>query len=135
MRGLDDHQLAELAKFVNALFVLGGYQRSADWARDAGYPEPNLSRLRNGKGDASGYNLFKLIRAVALRLDDPPVDVALAAALHAEAAEAPSRAELARRLEELGTLVAEALARMGTGIEPGSQQPPDAEAPTAEGAE
>lgn len=126
---LDAHQRTELAAFVDALYQLGGYETGASWAEEANYPAPNLSNLRNAKTGIDGYNLLKLIRAVAKRLDERPVDVALAAARNVELDAAPSRLEIARRLEELEGLVlaSEALARLAAGNDAGSQQPPDAE--------
>lgn len=95
-RALDQHQLRELAGFVNDLADLGGYQTSAEWARDSGFPAPNLSNLRNARAGVDGYNLLRLLRAVAARLDRVAEEVATAAATGG----APSP-ETAQLLEEL----------------------------------
>lgn len=105
-RPLDVHQLRELAAFVNDLASLGGYVTTADLARDAGYQEPNLSRVRNAKADISGYNLFKLIRAVARRVDDTVEGAAAATASGRLTNQA-----VADRLDELADLT-DAMHRM-----------------------
>lgn len=72
--------LKELAAFVNALQKRGGYKTTADFARDASFPAPNLSNIRNGKAGVDGVNLLKLIRAAAYRAGENEVSFALQAA-------------------------------------------------------
>lgn len=106
-RPLDERQQAELTAFVNALGELGGYTSHAEWARDSGYPAPNLSELRGGKKAVDGYNLLRLIRAAAARAEAAPDDLAVAIAQALEAGESSDL--IARRLEELAAAVQEAL--------------------------
>lgn len=67
-RDLDEHQRRELSDFVNQLAEAAGYTTTAEWARDAGYPAPNLGNLRNGKSAVDGYNLLRLMRAASRRI-------------------------------------------------------------------
>lgn len=106
-RQLDERQQAELTAFVNALADAAGYATTAEWARDSGYPPPNLSNLRNGRGAIDGYNLLRLIRAAAARSDATPDQLALG--LARATAEEQSEESTARRLDELASLVTEAL--------------------------
>lgn len=106
-RDLDERQLADLSAFVNALAEAAGYATTAEWARESGYPAANLSNLRNGRKGVDGYNLLRLIRAAAARSDLTTEQLALGLA-RATAADA-SAESVARRLDELAGLVAEAL--------------------------
>jgi hypothetical protein len=106
-RPLDDRQQRELSEFVNALATAAGYTTTAEWARDSGYPPPNLSNLRNGRGAVDGYNLLRLIRAAAARSDLTTDQLALGLA-QATAREATEESVQAR-LDELTELVTEAL--------------------------
>lgn len=111
-RKLDQAQLRELSAFVDELKRLGGYTVSAEWARDSGYPAPNLSKLENGVGAIDGFNLLRLIRASARRAGVPP---ALAAAQASAAARVEDDPELVAELEELADLL-ERLQRLGSSI-------------------
>ena len=106
-RQLDERQQAELTAFVNALADAAGYATTAEWARESGYPPPNLSNLRNGRGAIDGYNLLRLVRAAAARSDLTPEQLALG--LARATAEESSEESTARRLDELAGLVTEAL--------------------------
>lgn len=106
-RPLDDRQQGELSAFVNALAEAAGYTTTAEWARDSGYPPPNLSNLRNGRGAIDGFNLLRLIRAAAARTEMTPDQLALGLA-RATAGDA-SEESIGRRLDELAALVTEAL--------------------------
>lgn len=75
-RQLDERQQADLTAFVNALADRAGYTTTAEWSRDSGYPAPNLSNLRNGRGAIDGYNLLRLIRAAAARAETAAEDLA-----------------------------------------------------------
>lgn len=75
-RKLDKEQQADLTAFVNDLASHAGYETTAEWARDSGYPAPNLSNLRNARGAVDGYNLLRLIRAAAERSGADPVTLA-----------------------------------------------------------
>lgn len=121
-RALDAQQQGELSAFVNELAALAGYTTTAEWARDSGYPAPNLTNLRNGKGAVDGYNLLRLIRAAAQRAGEDPLRLAASAARPAARSADPSNAELARRLEEVADLVTEGLARLGAGIDGAGQR-------------
>lgn len=61
-------QLRDLAAFVNQVADAAGYKTTAQWARESGYPAPDLSNLRNGKKGIDGVNLLKLLRAASRRL-------------------------------------------------------------------
>lgn len=75
-RKLDDQQRTELAAFLNQVADAAGYTTTAEWARDSGIPASNLSNMRNGKRAVDGYNLLRLMRAAAVRMDaDGPVAV------------------------------------------------------------
>lgn len=87
-------RLRDLAAFVKALQENAGYERAADWARDANFPASNLSDVRNAKAGIEGVNLLRLIRAAADRIEED----ALALALRAAQPE-PSLAEAVVRLE------------------------------------
>lgn len=130
-RPLDDRQQADLSAFVNDLAQRANYTTTAEWARDSGYPASNLSNLRNGKGAVDGYNLLKLIRAAAARIE-MPVDSLAVASSRSGAAEGWSNEELALRLEEVAALVAEGLLRLGAGASASTQLPPG-EADQAQG--
>lgn len=75
-RKLDGEQQADLTAFVNSLASRAGYETTAEWARDSGYPASNLSNLRNGRGAVDGYNLLRLMRAAAERIAVEPVALA-----------------------------------------------------------
>lgn len=127
-RGLDDRQQAELTDFVNALYDSAGYKTTAEWARDSGYAYPNLTNLRNGRGAVDGYNLLRLIRAAADRAELGPAQLAVAIERAQAAAAQGGDATTELRLEELSTLVAEALgllrklsAQQSPGEEPGNR--------------
>lgn len=68
-RGLDRVQKAELVAFLESLYRLGGYTGQAQWAREAGFYTPNLSRAmsRRTNQGVDGYSLLRLIRAAAAR--------------------------------------------------------------------
>lgn len=106
-RPLDDRQQAELSDFVNALAELGGYTTTAEWARESGYPAPNLSELRNGVAGIDGYNLLRLTRAAAARVELEPEVLALLAERVSD--EAEDQETIHQRLDELAGLVAQAL--------------------------
>lgn len=106
-RQLDERQQAELTDFVNALAGAAGYATTAEWARDSGYPPPNLSNLRNGRGAIDGFNLLRLIRAAAARVDLTPEQLALGIAR--ATAEGDSEESIGRRLDELAGLVSRGL--------------------------
>lgn len=106
-RKLDRQQQAELSDFVNALAEAAGYSTTAEWSRDSGYPPPNLSNLRNGRGAVDGYNLLRLLRAAAARSEMTPEQLALG--LARATAEDASEESIARRLDELASLVGRAL--------------------------
>lgn len=112
-RKLDRSQIRELRDFVAELKALGGYRVSAEWARDSGYPAPNLSKLETGAGAIDGYNLLRLIKASAARADlTPAVAAAQASGLAGRAEDDP---ELAAQLEELADLL-ERLQLLGSSI-------------------
>lgn len=70
-------ELAELSQFVTELYTWGGYARKSEWARDAGFPAPNLSDVMNGKAGIEGYNLMRLYKAAEKRAaSERPVTVA-----------------------------------------------------------
>lgn len=104
---LDASQRAALSAFVNGIAQAAGYTTTAEWSRDSGYPAPNLSKLRGGKGAVSGYNLLRLIRAGAARTEMTPEQLALG--LARATAEDASEESIGRRLDELAALVTEAL--------------------------
>lgn len=97
-RSLDAAQRLDLVEFVDELYTAAGYSTLAEWARDSGYPAPNLSNLRNGKGAIDGYNLLRLIRAAAERAGASPSELAL-----------KSSPTVNDRLAELSALVEKAL--------------------------
>lgn len=105
-RPLDERQQAELTAFVNSLAELAGYTSHAEWARDAGYPAPNLTNLRNAKGAIDGYNLLRLIHAAARRAQLEPEVLAL---LAERVADQDDETSIQTRLDELAGLVAQAL--------------------------
>jgi hypothetical protein len=111
-RKLDQAQVRELSAFVAELKALGGYEVSAEWARDSGYPAPNLSKLENGVGAIDGYNLLRLIRSSARRAGISPATAAAQASATARGAD---DAELVAELEELADLL-ERLQRLGSAI-------------------
>lgn len=130
-RALDATQQAELSAFVNRLAQIAGYETTAEWARDSGYPASNLSNLRNGRGSVDGYNLLRLVRAAAARAHLDELDLALVTTGRPPARSAePTNAELGRRLEEVAALVTEGLARLGAGIDGAAQQRDREEHPT-----
>lgn len=94
-RSLDQNQQRELTTFVNAIAQRAGYETTAEWARDSGYPAPNLSNLRNGRGAIDGYNLLRLIRAAAKRAGVSPADLA-----ETQAAETEELSDRLRAVEE-----------------------------------
>lgn len=106
-RSLDAHQKQELAAFVKALFDAAGYKTIAQWANESDYPASNLSDLRNAKVGVDGYNLLKLIRAAALRLNSTPED--LAAQILRATDDRSFAASVDHRLAQLSDLVLEAL--------------------------
>jgi hypothetical protein len=106
-RDLDHRQQAELTDFVNRLAQLGGYTTTAEWARQSGYPASNLSNLRNARGGVDGYNLLRLIRAAAERMEIQPEELAVTTA-RVQAEDAGDEM-IASRLDELAGLVSEAL--------------------------
>lgn len=116
-RPLDDRQQADLSAFVNALAEAAGYQTTAEWSRESGYPAPNLSNLRNGRGAVDGYNLLRLIRAAGARVEVDPVALALATTQAAAADTADGL--VAQRLGELAKGVAEALILLRAIQQPG----------------
>lgn len=105
-------ELRELAAFVNALADRAGYSSSAAWARDANYPEPNLSRLRAEKASIDGYNLLRLIKAASVRIHEEEVALALTVS--------PPRADLSEVVSRLEAVVARLTAHR--------DDPPDAQA-------
>jgi hypothetical protein len=113
-RKLDQAQLRELSEFVAELKTLGGYTVSAEWARDSGYPAPNLSKLENAVGAIDGYNLLRLIRSSARRADLAPATAALIATPRS-AERGGDDPELVVELEELADLL-ERLQRLGSSI-------------------
>lgn len=104
-RGLDKHQKAELADYLDSLYRLGGYTSQAQWAREAGFHQVNLSNAMSRKTDAGldGYSLLKLTRAVAERAELS----AETAAIRLAQETAPDVADLHRRLGELESTVEE----------------------------
>lgn len=106
-RRLDAHQQKVLTDFVNALARAAGYTTHAEWSRDSGYPAPNLSELRLGKGGIDGVNLVRLIRAAAAKAGVPPEALAIATAR--ASAEHDDTSLVALRLEEIQYAVEEAL--------------------------
>lgn len=78
-RKLDGRQLESLSAFVGELWDLAGYETTAEWARESGYPASNLSKLRNGRGAIDGFNLLRLIEAAADRSGMTRARVAAAA--------------------------------------------------------
>lgn len=102
---LDASQRAALSAFVNSIAQAAGYTTTAEWSRDSGYPAPNLSKLRGGKGAVSGYNLLRLIRAAAERGNLSAEQLAVAAARGTDAVDPSIR----DRLEDLAVAAAEAL--------------------------
>jgi hypothetical protein len=108
-RQLDPAQQQELTDFVNELFGAAGYKKTADWARDSGYPAPNLSNLRNAKGGVDGYNLLRLIRAAAARTNSTPEVLALDLA---RVTVDGSPASIDGHLRELSDLVKQALGEL-----------------------
>lgn len=115
-RQLDQAQLGELTEFVAALKQLGGYAVSAEWARDAGYPAPNLSRVENGVAAIDGYNLLRLIRASAARAGLTASETAAAAAAtRLEPERFGDDLEFVAELEELADLL-ERVQRLGSSI-------------------
>lgn len=112
-RKLDNEQQADLTAFVNALALRAGYTTTAEWARDSGYPAPNLSNLRNGNGAIDGYNLLRLIRAAASRIDVAPIDLAVERASGAAA----SRGSFADRLEAVEGTMTELASLIRQGLE------------------
>jgi hypothetical protein len=124
-RKLDQRQQADLSAFVNALFTEAGYTSTAEWARDSGYPAPNLSNLRNRKGAVDGYNLLRLIRAAAERAGQDPVDLAarLAAGDHDVADRLRAVEEgLTELAGEVRTALQDAAARVSAASPPGKSQ-------------
>lgn len=105
-RSLDRKQQRELSAFVNRLAEAAGYESTAEWARDSGYPAPNLSNLRNGKGAIDGYNLLRLITSAAARAKTNRRTLALAAA-------GTDGATIEDRLDSLEVLLRAALDRLG----------------------
>lgn len=105
-RKLEEWQQEELTAFVNALADAAGYKKTADWARDSGYPASNLSKLRHEKMAVDGYNLFRLIRAASARRGQTAED--LATELARELTDV-TKEWLDGRLRELSDLVTEAL--------------------------
>lgn len=110
-RALDPKQQAELTEFVNDLAKTAGYTTTAEWARDSGYPAPNLSKLRGGKGAIDGYNLLRLIRVAAARAKLDPLAISASAtagrSFDLEPALQALRAQIEGHLEEAADLAAE----------------------------
>lgn len=104
-RKLEEWQQQELTAFVNAIADAAGYKKTADWARDSGYPASNLSDLRNAKAGVDGFNLLRLIRAAADRSGQTAEDLA-----QATADESPESIRL--HLAKLTTLVTSALEQL-----------------------
>src|SRR5581483_8523417 len=105
-RSSDLHQKAELAAFLDNLYRMGGYTSQAQWAREAGYHQVNLSNaMSRTKADGiDGYNLLRLIRAVSERVAAGPEETALRLARES----ADGDGDLRRRLAELeATVVAQ----------------------------
>ena len=102
-RGLDKHQKAELADYLDGLYRLGRYTSQAQWAREAGYHQVNLSNAMSRKTDdgLDGYSLLRLIRAAAERADVSPETAALRLAQET----VPDASDLRRRLIELEATV------------------------------
>lgn len=109
-RDLDAKQQEELTEFVNTLAEAAGYKTTAEWARESGYPASNLSNLRNGQKGVDGYNLLRLLRAAAARVETTPEQLALG--LARATAEDASEVSVARRLDEIAALVTEALGEL-----------------------
>lgn len=109
-RQLDQRQLDELAAFANELFELAGYKTTAEWARESGYGYPNLVNLRNGKRAVDGYNLLRLMRAAAARVDRTATDLGVQTAAN----QAASLAAIQRHLEQVGEMVVESLENQRT---------------------
>lgn len=118
-RPLDLRQRQELAAFANALFDAAGYPSTAEWARDSDYPAPNLSELRNAKAGVDGYNLFRLIRAAAVRVGVTPEELAGDLARRVNGGSAES---IDGRLEELSGLVKRALELLESRLPPQAER-------------
>jgi hypothetical protein len=80
-RRLDKKQLEEFKGFLIGLRSLGGYATDAEWARESGVHAVNLSNARTGSAQLDGYNLLRLIVAVARRTKSAPEDTAVQAAV------------------------------------------------------
>lgn len=102
-RGLDKQQKAELADYLDSLYRLGGYTSQAQWAREAGYHQVNLSNAMSRKTDdgLDGYSLLKLTRAVAERAEISAESAAVRLAQETE----PDVGDLHRRLAKLESTV------------------------------
>lgn len=102
-RGLDKHQKAELADFLDDLYRLGGYTSQAQWAREAGYHQVNLSNAMSRKTDdgLDGYSLLRLARAASERAALPPELTVLRLAKESET----DASDLRRRLAVLEATV------------------------------
>jgi hypothetical protein len=106
--------LVDLAAFVNALNEIAGFPSSAAWARAAGYYEPNLSKLRNGKGGADGLSLLRLIRAAADRAEIDESQIAVRAAIASD-----RLAVLEAKVEETAGKTADSLLALERAVEQG----------------
>ena len=104
-RALDAQQKDELVEFLEELYRTSGYTTQAEWARDAAFPQANLSKAlsRSNRAGVDGYNLLKLIRAAATRAGARPEEIALARARES----GPVSLRVDRRLEALEAKVGE----------------------------
>lgn len=105
-RGLDKHQKAELAEFLDLLYRMGGYTSQAQWAREAGFHQVNLSNAMSRKTDAGldAYSLLRLVRAVAERTPLSPEETVVRLAREADVGGAGP--DVGRRLSEVEATVA-----------------------------
>jgi hypothetical protein len=72
-------QKQELARFATALYSFGGFTTQAQVAEETGAHQTNVSEWLGGKTGISGWNLYRLIVAVARRQGEEPLEVALRA--------------------------------------------------------
>jgi hypothetical protein len=109
-------QQDELTAFVQALKDAAGYAHTSDWATESGYSYPNLTNLLLGKNGVDGYNLFRLIRAAAARMELPVETLA--------ATKARAEDDLGEVLDQISAGVGEALTMLRALLE-AQQAPPE----------